>query len=284
LAPGLDSILWWPARAALGDSLPLIGVLAASSALLAAAITCVAPRFADYAKAAAAVGQSSTVRTRRNVFRGRTSPGGALRRKEWILLRRDPWLMSQTLMQLLYLLPPAVMLWRTFDSGKGALQLIVPVLVMAAGQLAGGLAWLAISGEDAPDLVATAPVPRRFILRAKIEAVLGAVTLVFAPLVGALALASLWHALIAACGIALAAAAATAVQFWFRSQAKRSQFRRRQVSSRLATFAEAFSSIGWAATAAVATVHLWLALAPAVMAMLVLAGTYMMRPRAANAW
>jgi ABC-2 type transport system permease protein len=33
-------------------------------------------------------------------------------------------------------------------------------------------------------------------------------------------------------------------------QARRSQFRRRQTSSRLATFAEAFSSIGWAASAA----------------------------------
>jgi ABC-2 type transport system permease protein len=35
-------------------------------------------------------------------------------------------------------------------------------------------------------------------------------------------------------------------------QARRSQFRRRHTSSRLATFAEAFSSIGWAATAALA--------------------------------
>jgi ABC-2 type transport system permease protein len=35
-------------------------------------------------------------------------------------------------------------------------------------------------------------------------------------------------------------------------QARRSQFRRRQTSSRVATFAEAFSSIGWAATAALA--------------------------------
>jgi ABC-2 type transport system permease protein len=35
---------------------------------------------------------------------------------------------------------------------------------MAAGQLAGGLAWLSISGEDAPDLVATAPIGSRRIL------------------------------------------------------------------------------------------------------------------------
>ena len=46
-----------------------------------------------------------------------------------------------------------------FGKESGAYVVVVPVLVMAAGQLAGGLAWLAISGEDAPDLVATAPVP-----------------------------------------------------------------------------------------------------------------------------
>jgi hypothetical protein len=76
-------------------------------------------------------------------------------------------------MQMLYLLPPAILLWRTFEAGGGALNLLVPVLVMAAGQLAGGLAWLSISGEDAPDLVATAPIPQRYVLRAKIEAVIG---------------------------------------------------------------------------------------------------------------
>ena len=125
---------------------------------------------------------------------------------------------------------------------------------------------------------------RRFILRAKIEAVLGAVALIFAPLVAAIAVASPWHALVAAAGIGIAAAASTAVQFWFRSQAKRSQFRRRQVSSRLATFAEAFSSIGWAATAAVASASLWLAAAPAVLALLVLGGAYLLSPRADNVW
>ena len=97
-------------------------------------------------------------RNRAQGFR-RLSPKGALRRKEWTLIVRDPWLASQTLMQLLYLLPPGLMLWRAFGANSSDLVLLVPVLVMAAGQLAGGLAWLAISGEDAPDLVATAPIP-----------------------------------------------------------------------------------------------------------------------------
>jgi ABC-2 type transport system permease protein len=153
------------------------------------------------------------------------------------------------------------------------------VLVMAAGQLAGGLAWLAVSGEDAPDLLASAPVTARAILGAKVEAVLGAVGIVFAPFLAALALGSPYEAAVAAAGILIAAASATAVQFWFRAQAKRSHFRRRQTSSRLATFAEAFSSITWAATAALAAAGTWLALVTALIAVAILAGTRLLRPR-----
>jgi ABC-type uncharacterized transport system ATPase subunit len=42
-------------------------------------------------------------------FRHR-SPARVLRQKEWTLLARDPWLVSQTLMQILYLLPAALLL------------------------------------------------------------------------------------------------------------------------------------------------------------------------------
>jgi ABC-2 type transport system permease protein len=183
-------------------------------------------------------------------------------------------------MQLFYLLPPALMLWQAFGKRADDLVLLVPVLVMAAGQLAGGLAWLAISGEDAPDLVATAPVPAGHVIRAKIEAVMGIIALVFAPFVVALALVSLWHATTAAAGVLVAAASASAIQLWFRAQARRSQFRRRQTSSRVATIAEAFSSIAWAATAGLATAANWLALLTAAMALLVLAGAWTVRPRA----
>ena len=172
--------------------------------------------------------------------------------KEFLLLRRDPWLVSQSLMQLLYLVPPALMLWRSFSDSSAAIVLITPVIVMAAGQLAGGLAWLTISGEDAADLVATAPLPPSRVIRAKIEVVLIAIGAIFAPLVAALAFASPLQAAITALGVIVATVSATAIQLWFRVQAKRSQFRRRQTSSRLATFAEAFCSIGWAATAALA--------------------------------
>jgi ABC-2 type transport system permease protein len=189
--------------------------------------------------------------------------------------------MSQTLMQILYLLPPALLLWRSFSSGAGSFIVLVPVVVMAAGQLAGGLAWLSISGEDAPDLVASAPVTPRRIIWAKVEAVMGAIAFIFAPMIAALALASSLCAVAAGLGVVIAAAAATQVQLCFRVQARRSLFRRRQVSSRIATFAEAFSSIAWAGTAALAAAGTWLALFPAVLAVGILIGVRVISPRPA---
>src|SRR5258707_230512 len=181
-------------------------------------------------------------------------------------------------MQLLYLVPPALMLWRSFSDSSAAIVLITPVIVMAAGQLAGGLAWLTISGEDAADLVATAPLQAARVTRAKIEVVLIAIGAIFAPLIVALLFAWPLQAAVTALGVAIAAASATAVQLWFRVQARRSQFRRRQTSSRLATFAEAFSSIGWAATAALALAWPVVAVVTGLMTAGILTATWKISP------
>ena len=185
------------------------------------------------------------------------------------------------MMQLLYLLPPGLMLWRAFGGHSDDLVLLVPVLVMAAGQLAGGLAWLAISGEDAPDLVATAPVPARWIVRAKMEAVTGSVALVFTPFIIAMTFASPRDALIAIAGMTVSSASATLIQLWFRTQAKRKHFRRRQTSSRIATFAEAFSSISWAGAAGLAAAGHWQAIITATIAIGILLGARWIAPRSA---
>ncbi len=277
-APGVDSFVWWPARAVLGDAGALVVVAAMSLAILGLAIAAFSVRFGEHATAAAGV-SSTVVRQRRSAGFRRRSPGGVLRHKEWTLLIRDPWLVSQTLMQILYLLPPALMLWLSFRESGAALAVVVPVVVMAAGQLAGGLAWLSISGEDAPDLVATAPITARRVIWAKVEAVIGSIAFVFAPLVAALAFASPIAAGVCGLGVLIAAASATHIQLCFRVQAKRSQFRRRQTSSRVATFAEAFSSIGWAGASALAAGGSWLALLPALIALGVLTGVRVIAPR-----
>jgi ABC-2 type transport system permease protein len=276
LAPDSDSLAWWPARAILGDATALAAILGVAFALFGAAILVFSAYFAGHVLAAAGVSHTAT-RQRRRRFR-RASPLRVLRHKEWTLLRRDPWLASQSLMQLLYLVPPALLLWRSFADSTAAPALLVPVLIMAAGQLGGGLAWLAISGEDAPDLIAAAPVSARNVLVAKIEAVMGGIAMVFAPLLIAFALASRADALVATIGVFIAAAASTAIQLFFRTQAKRSHFRRRQTSSRMATLAEALSSTGWAAAGALAAAGTWFALMPGIFALAVLAAARSISP------
>ena len=111
-APASGSILYWPARAAVGDLTALAGVFSASVLLLGAAIALFAPRFGDCALAAGSVAKAARpTPSASNSFRQAT-PRRALRLKEWLLLKRDPWLVSQSLMQILYLVPPAVLLWQ----------------------------------------------------------------------------------------------------------------------------------------------------------------------------
>ncbi len=277
-APGPDSLLWWPARAALGDVEALGLLLASALVLLGIVMALFSPRFADTAIKVSASGAVSRSGPRSRSFRG-GSHRLALWRKEFTLLKRDPWLLSQSLMQLLYLVPPALLLWRSFSDSSAAIVLITPVIVMAAGQLAGGLAWLTICGEDAADLVATAPMPTSTITRAKIEVVLISIAAIFAPLVAALAIASPPQAAVTAAGVVIATVSATAIQLWFRVQVKRSQFRRRQTSSRIATFAEAFSSIGWAATAAMALAAPVAAVISGVLTAAIMAATWKISPR-----
>jgi len=109
--------------------------------------------------------------------------------------------------------------------------------------------------------------------------VLIAIGVMFAPMVAALAFASPLQALVTASGVAIATICATAIQLWFRVQAKRSQFRRRQTSSRLATFAEAFSSIGWAATAALVLAMPLAAVITGAMTAVIVAATWKISPR-----
>ena len=280
-APDLGSPLWLPARAAMGDAGALAVVMIFGLGALILAIVTSASSFSHFAIATADISRTH-VRQRSTATRFRPlSQKQVLRHKEWTLLRRDPWLLSQTLMQVLYLLPPALLLWINFGRSAGAAIVVVPVLVMAAGQLAGGLAWLALSGEDAYDLVQTAPVSPTTVLIAKIEAIMVVITVIVAPLLLLTALLSLEDALVTAAGIALSAASATAIQMWFRAQARRSMFRRRQVSSRAATLSEAFASIMWAAAAAILAAGSWiLATGPAVLALLVLLLAWAIRPTA----
>jgi ABC-2 type transport system permease protein len=279
--PGPDSVVWWPALAAIGDRRALVSLMTFAGLVFIAATALASRRFThNFVMASASIGRPAPTRDRSRVFQPRTALQ-ALRRKEWLLLRRDPWLFSQTLMQLLYLLPPALLLLRNFNSA-GRVVILVPVVVMAAGQLAGGLAWIALSGEDAPDLIASAPLPTSAVLRAKSEAVLAVVAVPLAPFLIGIAWSSALAAVALAVGAGCAACGASFIQLLFRSQAKKSSIRRRQTSSKVAAFAEALSSISIAGASGLAASGSWTAVFPSVFAALTLLGARRIAGRGAE--
>lgn len=277
--PAVTSLWWLPVKAFMGEPASLVTMMVVGFGALGLVTKYVAPKFGAMVIAASGVSKRiSEQKQSAKLFKSMT-PAKALRHKEWTLLKRDPWLISQTLMQILYLLPPAFLLWRNFSDSASGLIVLVPVIVMAAGQLAGGLAWLAVSGEDAPDLVSTAPVIGNAVIRAKVEAVMVSIAVIVSPLIIALAFADLWTATVAAIGVTVSSLSSITIQLWFRKQARRTHFRRRQISSRAATFAEAFSSILWAGTAGVAAAGSWLAFGLAIPAMIVLMIARSIAPR-----
>lgn len=280
-APGPDSWVWVPARAAMGEPFALMVIVLVAALTFGAIVFALSASFGETVLAAAGMCDARRSNRLNRKFRAH-SAASALRFKEWKLLARDQWLISQTLMQVFYLIPPAFMLWQGFGDSGSVAVIAIPVLAMASGQLAGGLAWLAISGEDAPQLVATAPVSQGAVIRAKCEAVLAVIGFIMAPIILVLAFINPVQAVICLAGVGAAATSAVAIQLWFRSQARRSNFRRRQTSSKLATFAEAFSSIFWAGFAGLwAAGSLWsLALALGAVAVLAIARNF--RPQSAR--
>ena len=116
---------------------------------------------------------------------------------------RDPALLSQVLLQTLYLVPASFMIVRgvSGSNGLGAAAGIsgAAVLTFAAGQLASGFGWLTISAEEAPELLLCAPITQQQAGRAKVLAVvLPTVAILAIPLL-VLAWFRPWPAL---CGLA----------------------------------------------------------------------------------
>jgi ABC-2 type transport system permease protein len=227
---GLASL---PGQAALGN-------LPAMAAVLGGAMLVFAGAGAVLGRAFLTSYQNAPTRLTRSRSRGRAK-GNIARHfrqglfatmfaKEARLLRRDPQLAFTIVLRLIYLLPIAV---PAFTHGRG--PPLLPALaffgVLIAGQLAGSLAWLTVSAEDSPDLIAVAPVEKQAAERAKLAAALliAAPFAVVLPL--AIALVSPRAAIIALAMTAASALAAGLVELKFQRPAPRRRFGNRREGS-----------------------------------------------------
>jgi ABC-2 type transport system permease protein len=222
--PAPDSWIWLPAQAFMGDPLAFLLVVGLCGAVFAAATVGLAGALVGNSIAAAGAATARAPARRIHARRFRTATRSVLRRKELRLILRDPWVLTQIGQQMIFLAPAGLLLWQHGVSGGAGAWLL---LIAVAGMLASGLAWLAVSGEDAPDLIGSAPVGRLEVLRAKLEAVLlmvGAVLIV--PIfVAWRADAWLGFALLACC--AGSAVTGTLFEVMCPSPGKRSEFNKR---------------------------------------------------------
>lgn len=107
--------------------------------------------------------------------------------------------------------------------------------------MTGPLQWVALSAEDAPEFLTSAPVTRGELERRKIEAIALPIGLLLAAPIDGLAFASPWAAICTTL-FALGAGVSTAlVNLWLQAPARRVTVLRRHSQSRLAALIELLS-------------------------------------------
>ncbi len=256
--------LSWPVQALTGDLMAL-GVLGGIALAGFAAVSIgLAPRFAANATEAAGGKAPAPARA------GADKPfaEGLTRvmiRKELRLLARDPQLVSQVVLRLIYLLPLGFVMFRDADSGAVAAFSGAAIVVMA-GQLAGNFAWIIISAEDSPDLLGCAPIDRAAADRAKLLAALVPTLALTAVALAGFAFVSPLAALVVAAGCVCSAGSSGLIQLWQQRPEKRKSFNQNKRGSLLIGLAEFIVQAFWAAATGMALAGMFWALIPAAMA------------------
>ena len=267
LAPPADAhgepqgLLWAPVRAAAADPHAMLVWTAFGAVVFALACVLFGERFARVAIATAGAPVQAGAAAR-GTSRFGASASTALRIKERRVVWRDPWLMSQLLLQAAYTTPLAVILWRSGGPTGTVGVAFTPALVVIAAQLAGALSWIALSAEDAPDFLTTAPLPRAVIERAKIAAIGQPIALILSLPLAALAFASPWAGLCALLFGAGAVASAALVNLWRQAPSRRGLVLRRHSQSKLVGMMEHLVSILWAIATTTAVIGSWATVGP----------------------
>jgi ABC-2 type transport system permease protein len=238
---GSGSPVWLPGRALLGEPLPLLGtvMVAAAAFMFTTART---HRFFVHGLQQAA-----------SVSRAARPPGGVRFRfgrslfmtvllKEWRLIVRDPHLISQVALQLIYLLPR----W-LINIKRKAVQRPARSAgrTLVCSSLTASLAWIVVSAEDAPDLLRLSPAPDRTVRLAKLAAaVLPSLALVLIPLAWLVARVP-GAGLMAAGTVCGAVCTAALIVHWCGRPGLRSDYLARGKSDLLTSILQMFNSLSW---------------------------------------
>jgi ABC-2 type transport system permease protein len=238
---GPDSALWLPGRAVLGAPLPLLGAILLAGLAFVLTLARTHRFFVHGLQQAAGMGRVRTRPAGALRFRFRGSLFDTVVVKEWRLIARDPHLIAQVLLQLIYLVPLLFLVMRGDSAGPA----LGAGLTLLCSSLTGSLAWIVISAEDAPNLLLSAPAPRRTLQLAKLAAAtMPALLLVALPLLWLVARTPLTGVLVAFT-VSAAVLGAGLIVLWTGRPAPRSDFKTRGKENFLCTMLELVSSLCW---------------------------------------
>jgi len=239
-----DNPLLLPARAILGEPLPMLLLAGAAAVVFVLTARRTHRFFAQGLQLAASATRTRAAPAAARRHRFGRSLFKAVVVKEWRLIVRDPHLLSQVLLQLLFLLPLFFIMFKRSDV---QVQAVGAGLALLCSSLTGALAWVALSAEDAPDLLLVSPASLRTVRRAKLAAaIMPVLALVAAPL--------LWLSVrMPAAGLAIcivvcgAVAGAGLIVFWCGRPGLRSNFKGRGKGGFVMNMLEMFNSLAWGA-------------------------------------
>jgi ABC-2 type transport system permease protein len=256
-------VVWLPVRAAAGELGDLILWCLVSTLVFSATVVMLGRIFAANAmQSANAPVTAAPPRKRKSRMRFKSGAGRALRWKEWRLLSRDPWLISQILLQVVYTLPISIVIWRSQGPDGSIALSVAPAIVVIASQISASLAWLTISSEDAPEFLSSAPVTPAHVKRRKLEAIALPLVCFLALPLAMLAWFSL-HAALFAVVFATGASLSTALlNLWHPMPARRVMMLRRHSQSKIIGMIEHLLSLLWAVAMVMAVLGTWLAAMP----------------------
>ena len=241
---GADSWLWYPARALFGDWHYALPLAALALAVFYSTVRLTHGFFLSGVQQASAAGGS----VRQSVAGSKPAHrfGAGLFRitliKEWRLLLRDPQLLSQIVLQLVYLLPA---MWIIFKNGM-VLPSLCAVLTYLAISITSSLVWVVTAAEEAPDLLLAAPVPPQRIRLAKLTAALLPVTVLMVPALCWLCLSQPLLGLATSILCMAGMISIGLIHGWLAKPGERKQFNRRNQGSFIAGIVEMFNGFAWA--------------------------------------
>jgi len=239
-----DHPLLLPARAMLGEPLPMLLLAALAAVVFVLTARRTHRFFAHGLQLAASAARAGTAPTAPLRHRFGRSLFSTVVVKEWRLVVRDPHLLSQVLLQLLFLLP---LFFLIFQRSDVQVQALGAGLALLCGSLTGALAWIALSAEDAPDLLLVSPASLATVRRAKLAAAI-------MPVLALVAVPLLWLTVrMPATGLLVcfvvggAVLGAGLIVFWCGRPGVRSNFKGRGKGGVVMNMLEMFNSLAWGA-------------------------------------